>query len=117
MPSTMPGFNTVYPRGAAASIGTMPPGYVMVCRWMSIAEVSLWMANGGTFIPPTIGRTAGVVAVSYLGENKPAGIGRDSVIRIDFGVPGAALDDAGEGKQIHQPVSTVPIYNVSIHIP
>ncbi len=112
-----PGFTTVYPRGEGAAHGTMPAGYIMVSRWVSGPEVKLWMANGGTFIPPGVGRLGGRVAVIPFGASKPAGVGADSVIRIDFGVPEKAVQMAGEGRQILQPLANTPIYNVSIHIP
>jgi hypothetical protein len=89
----------------------------MVSRWVSAPEVKLWMANGGTFIPPGVGRLGGRVAVIPFGAPKPAGIGTESVIRIDFGVPGKAVQVAGEGRQILQPITNTPIHNVSIHVP
>jgi hypothetical protein len=75
------------------------------------------MANGGTFIPPGVGRLGGRVAVIPYWASKPPGIGADAVIRIDFGIPEKAVQMAGEGRQIRQPLANTPIYNVGIHIP
>lgn len=117
MAQKVPGFTTLYPRGPHASEGPMPAGYVMVSRWVSAPEVKLWMANGATFIPPTVGRFGGRVAVFPFGGAVPAGIGVDSVIRIDLGVPQRAIQKGGTEFFILQPFTNTPIYNVSIHIP
>jgi hypothetical protein len=89
----------------------------MVSRWIGVSEVKLWMENGGTFIPPEVGRGGRVSVVPFGQHQKPAGIVENQTIRIDFAIPERALQLAGEGKQILQPVSNIPIYNVSIHLP
>ena len=49
------------------------------------------MPYGGTLIPPVVGRLGGLVAVIPFSAPIPAGIGNDSVIRIDCGVRVTAL--------------------------
>src|SRR5437868_5641362 len=112
---TPAGFYTLYPRGSGASSGPMPPGYVMVSRWIGAAEAKLWMRNGGTCIAPQIG-AGGRVYVTLPGEPRPSGTGP---IRIDFGIPQAALQTAGDSgwKQLVQSLANVPVYNVTIHVP
>jgi hypothetical protein len=90
----------------------------MVSRWVSAPEVKLWFANGGTFIPAGVGRLAGRVAVvPFDTPKRPSGIGPDSVIRIDFAVPEKAVQAAGTGLHIVQPMANTPIYNLRIHVP
>jgi hypothetical protein len=89
----------------------------MVSRWVGPSEVKLWFATGGTYIPPEIGRASERVSVIPYGGQLPAGLGRDSTIRIDFAVPERALNKGGEGLMIFQPSTNIPIYNVAIHIP
>jgi len=110
-------FQTIYPRGPGAATGPLPRGYVMVSRWVGVSEAPLWIANGGTFVPREIGRATERVYVTLFGSSLPAGIGRDSIIRIDFAVPQAALAATPAGNQLLQPFTNVPIHNVSIHIP
>jgi hypothetical protein len=89
----------------------------MVSRWVGPSEVKLWIATRGASIPQAVGRGGGFVSVIDFGEKaKPAGIGRESVILIDFAVPERALELAGVGRRIRQPLAD-PIYNVSIHVP
>jgi filamentous hemagglutinin len=109
------GYYTLYPRGAGASNGPMPTGYVMVSRWVNAAEAKMWMSNGGTYIPPRVGG-GGRVYVTRYGASRPSGT---DAIRIDFGVPQAALQTAGQmdWKQLLQSLANVPIYNVKIHVP
>src|SRR5260370_41893369 len=109
------GYYTLYPRGAGAAIGPMPNGYAMVSRWVNAAEAKLWMMNGGTYIPPLIG-SGGRVYVTLFGAPRPSGT---DAIRIDFGIPQAALQTAGRSdwRQLLQALSNTPIYNVSIHVP
>jgi hypothetical protein len=45
MPRVPAGYYTLYPRGVGAAKGPMPNGYVMVSRWVSVAEAKLWMMN------------------------------------------------------------------------
>ncbi len=101
-----------YPRGAGAAIGPMPNGYATVSRWVNAAEAKLWMMNGGTYIPPLIG-SGGRVYVTLFGAPRPSGT---DAIRIDFGIPQAALQTAGRSnwRQLLQALSNTPIYNVSI---
>jgi len=112
---TPSGYYVIYPRGPGASTGPMPAGYVMVSRWIGVAEAKLWMANGGTYVPPGVG-AGGRVYVTLPGEPKPPGT---DPIRIDFGVPQAALQTAGlpGWKQMFQTLASTPIYNVTIHVP
>jgi hypothetical protein len=112
---TPAGFYTLYPRGPGASSGPMPAGYVMVSRWIGPAEAKMWMRNGGTYIAPQIG-AGGRVYVTLPGEPRPSGTGP---IRIDFGIPQAALQTAGDSgwKQLIQSLANIPIYNVTIHVP
>jgi hypothetical protein len=113
----MPGYKTIFPRGAGAAQSNAPAGYVMVSRWIGVSEVKFWMANGGTFIPPEVGRGGRLSVIPFGQEQKPAGILPNQTIRIDFAIPEKALQPAGVEKQIVQPVANTPIYNVSIHLP
>jgi hypothetical protein len=115
MVNPMPGYYVLYPRGAGASTGAIPKSYTMVSRWADANEAKLWMANGGTFVPPQVG-SGGRVYATQFGAVQPSGTGP---IRIDFGVPQAALHTAGRAdwRQILQPIANVPIYNVSIQVP
>jgi len=114
----IPGYKTIFPAGRGSASGPLPPGYVMVSRWIGEPEVKLWMATAGTYIPPGVGRGSRRVSATPFGQQrKPAGIAQDQTIRIDFAVPEAALQPAGVGKQILQPLTNVPIFNVSIHLP
>jgi hypothetical protein len=115
MVNTIPGYYALYPRGQGASTGAMPKGYTMVSRWIDANEAKLWMANGATFVPPHVG-AGGRLYVTDFGASQPSGTGP---IRIDLGVPQAALHAAGRAdwKQVFQPIANVPIYNVSIHVP
>jgi hypothetical protein len=89
----------------------------MVSRWIGVAEVKFWMANGGTFVPVEVGRGGRVSVIPFGQHEKPAGILHDQTIRIDFAIPERALQPAGEGKQILQPIANTPIYNLRIHMP
>ena len=111
----MAGYYILYPRGAGAADGPMPNGYVMVSRWAGAPEARLWMMNGGTYIPPQVG-AGGRVYVTLFGAPRPSGT---DPIRIDFGVPQAALQTAGRAdwRQLLQNLANVPIYNVKIHVP
>jgi hypothetical protein len=93
----------------------MPKGYVIVSRWIGIAEAKLWMANGGTHIPLSVG-AGDRVYVTLFGEPGPSGT---DPIRIDFGIPQAALQTAGrpDWRQLFQSLANVPVYNVQIHVP
>lgn len=117
MTNSIPGYKTIFPRGAGAANSPVPAGYVMVSRWIGISEVKLWMANGGTFIPAEVGRGGRVSVIPFGQHGKPAGILENQTIRIDFAIPQRVLQPAGEGKQILQPVANVPIHNVRIHLP
>ena len=88
---------------------------MMVSRWADATEAKLWMATGGTFVPPQVG-AGGRVYVTVFGAPRPSGTG---LVRIDFAVPLAALQVAGhaEWRQILQPIANVPIHNVVIHVP
>ena len=106
---------SIYPRGPGASSGGLPPGYTPVSRWVSAAEVDLWLQNGATAIPAGIG-AGGRVYVTDSGAPQPGGT---DPYRIDFAVPAAALSPAGNTGwyQIFQPMQSVPIYNVTITPP
>jgi hypothetical protein len=115
MVRTLAGYYVLYPRGVGAAEGPMPNGYIFVSRWAGTAEAKLWMMNGGTYVPTTVG-AGGRVYVTLLGEPRPSGTGP---IRIDFGIPQAALQTAGRSdwRQLLQTLANVPIHNVSIHVP
>jgi filamentous hemagglutinin len=86
-----------------------------VSRWVNADEVPLWLENGGTAIPASVG-AGGRVYVTAPGAAKPGGTGP---IRIDFSLPKDALAGAGkpEWYQIFQPSQSTPVYNVQIHLP
>jgi hypothetical protein len=109
------GYYVLYPRGSGAATGPMPNGYVLVSRWTGVAEARLWMQNGATHIPQGIG-AGGRVYLTLFGAKEPPGT--DS-IRVDFGIPEAALQVAGtpEWRQLPAVPVNTPIYNVSIHAP
>jgi filamentous hemagglutinin len=115
MTPSLAGYYTLYPRGAGAATGPMPQGYVMVSRWGSAAEAKLWMMNGGTHVPQSVG-AGGRVYVTLFGVPRPSGT---DPVRIDFGIPQAALQVAGRSdwRQLIQNLANVPIYNVQIHVP
>ena len=114
MTNGIPGYKTIFPRGAGAAYSPAPAGCVMVSLWIGVSEVKFWMANGGTFIPAEVGRGGRVSVIRFGQQEKPAGILYNQTIRIDFAIPERVLQPAGEGKQILQPVANIPIYNVSI---
>jgi filamentous hemagglutinin len=109
------GWTVNFPRGIGAAYGEVPPGYVQVARWVNPEEISLWLANGGTAIPTSMG-AGGRVYVTALVAAKPGGTGP---VRLDFAVPEAARQKASSDawKQIMQPVQSTPIYNLRIHTP
>jgi hypothetical protein len=111
----MAGYYALYPRGAGAANGPMPNGYVMVSRWVNAPEAKLWMMNGCTYIPPLVG-SGGRVYVTLFGAPRPSGT---DPIRIDFGIPQAALQTAGRSdwRQLLQTLTNTPIYNVRINVP
>jgi hypothetical protein len=111
----MAGYYILYPRGPGAANGLMPNGYVMVSRWVNAAEAKLCMMNGATYVPPAVGG-GGRVYVTVFGEPRPSGT---DPIRIDFGIPQAALQTAGRSdwRQLLQSLANMPIYNVTIHVP
>ena len=115
MTPAIAGYYTLCPRGPGAASGPMPNGYVMVSRWVNAAEARLWMMNGGTYIPPQVGG-GGRVYVTLYGESRPSGT---DAIRIDFGIPKAAIQTAGrtDWRQLVQSLANVPIYNVKVHVP
>jgi filamentous hemagglutinin len=110
-------YQTFYPRGEGAANGPLPKGYVMVSRWISAPEVKLWWNNGGTFVPSEVGRDSGRVSVIRCGGGVPPGVVPGANIRLDFAYPEAGLFAGGSGLLIYQPVTHVPIHNVSIHLP
>lgn len=73
------------------------------------------MESGATHVPVDVGAGRRVY-VTLFGTEKPPGTGP---IRIDFGVPHAALHVAGRSdwRQLLQNLANVPIYNVTIHVP
>lgn len=110
------GFTRVYfPRGVGAVRGSVPDGYVKVSRWTSEAEANIWMKNGATTIPIGIGANERLY-VTLPGAPKPGGTGP---VRIDMHVPEKMLQGAGNDgwRQIIQPQSNTPIYNVQINLP
>ena len=111
----LPGYYTLYPRGPGAATGPIPPGHVMVSRWMGEAEARIWMASGATHVPPGLGR-GGHLSVGEFGSSPISGTGP---IRIDFSFPKAGLQSGGRSdwKFILQLVANVPIYNVAIYVP
>jgi len=110
-------FRRYTPRGAGAACGSLPKGYVLVSRWIGAAEVKLWWENGGTHVPPAVGRTSGRVSVFRFGGSMPAGVASDQNIRLDFAFPESHLVRGGSGFLIMQPAANIPIYNVSIQLP
>jgi hypothetical protein len=61
------------------------------------------------------GAPYGAKRIAEFGAARPAGgVGP---IRIDFAVPRQALQKAGIGYQIFQPVPSTPIYNFRVHAP
>jgi hypothetical protein len=106
----------LFPRGAGASEGPVPPGYTEVPRWADLPEVSAWMRDDGTRIPPGIGGLSQRVYVTLPGAPQPPGTGP---CRIEFSFPAAGLMVAGHvlWRQIMQPVQSRPIYNVRIFVP
>jgi hypothetical protein len=111
----VPGFYTLYPRGVGASTGPTHGGYQLVSRWANVTEAKMWMATGGTYVPPQVGAD-GRVYVTLFGAVQPSGTGP---IRIDFEIPKAALQMAGreDWRQLFQNLSNIPIHNVCIHVP
>jgi filamentous hemagglutinin len=105
----------LYPRGGGSSEGPVPFEYVEVHRWVDLNEVRLWMENQGTTIPSGVG-AGGRVYVTLPGAPKPGGTGP---CRVEFFFPQRGLNIAGDPlhRQIFQPVSSTPIYNVKIHVP
>ena len=114
MTTALAGYYILYPRGAGAADGPMPHGYVMVSRWVNAAEAKLWMMNGGTYVPPQVGG-GGRVYVTLFGAPRPP---LTDPIRIDFGIPQAALQTAGRSdwRQLVQSIANVPIYNLTIQV-
>jgi filamentous hemagglutinin len=116
-----PNTYAVYPAGAGASEGALPAGYTTVSRWVSPEEAAQWIQNQGTAVPagvgtPLPGTSTTTVYVTTPGAAQPGGTGS---IRIDFAVPDASLNPAGNAdwNQIYQPVQSTPIYNVKINVP
>jgi hypothetical protein len=110
------GFTRIqFPRGAGAARGAVPEGYVKVSRWTSEAEAQVWMREGATAIPSEIGANQRLYVTTH-GAPKPGGTGP---VRIDFEVPEAMLQGAGntEWRQVMQPQANTPIYNVQINLP
>ncbi len=89
----------------------MPKGYVIVSRWIGLAEAKLWMMRRHAY-SPAVG-AGGRVYVTLFGEPRPSGT---DPIRIDFGIPQAALQAAGRSdwRQLLQSLANVPVYNVQI---
>jgi hypothetical protein len=111
----LPGYYPLYPRGAGASTGPLPPGHVMVSRWVGEVEARIWMANGATHVPAGLG-AGGHLSVAEYGVSRIPGAGP---IRVDFSFPQAGLQTGGrtDWKFIIQVVANVPIYNVVIYVP
>jgi hypothetical protein len=105
----------LYPRGLGASEGPVPVDYIEVHRWVDLNEVGIWMSYQGTIVPPGIG-AGGRVYVTLPGAPKPGGTGS---CRIEFFFPQRGLSIAGDPlhRQIFQPASNIPIYNVKIYVP
>ena len=97
------------------AIGPVPEGYVKVSRWTSEVEAQAWMKEGATAIPSEIGANQRLYVTTH-GAPKPGGTGP---VRIDFEVPEAMLQGAGnvEWRQVLQPQTNTPIYNVQINLP
>ncbi len=110
------GGRVVFPRGPGAATGPVQKGYTEVSRWMSPQEAEKWIANQGTHVPGGIGGEAGRVYVTSPGMPKPGGTGP---VRVDFSVPGSALQQGGQQGWSWLPsnMQNTPIHNVSIHYP
>ncbi|WP_374711033.1 two-partner secretion domain-containing protein [Paraburkholderia terricola] len=113
-----PNTYAVYPLGAGAASGPLPPGYVTVSRWVSPAEASLWVQNQGTAIPSAVPQN-GTPQVYVTTAGAPYPPGANGTVRIDFAVPSAMLQpgNASNNFQILQPSTSTPIYNVAINVP
>ncbi|WP_232461258.1 filamentous hemagglutinin N-terminal domain-containing protein [Burkholderia ubonensis] len=113
-----PNTYAVYPLGAGAASGPLPPGYVTVSRWVSPAEASLWVQNQGTAIPSGIPQN-GTPQVYVTTAGAPYPPGANGTVRIDFAVPSGMLKpgNASNNFQILQPSASRPIYNVTINVP
>jgi filamentous hemagglutinin len=109
------GYSPLYPRGEGAASGPLPPGHVMVSRWVGETEARMWMASGATHVPPGLG-AGGHLSVGEFGASRIPGT---DPIRIDFSFPKAGLQKGGrtDWKFIIQVVANVPIYNVVIWVP
>lgn len=81
--AALPGYYTLHPRGAGASSGPLPHGYVMVSRCIDAQEAKLWMAVGGTHVPLQIGAGGRVYVTEFEGPR----ISGTGPIRVDLAVP------------------------------
>ncbi|WP_244130420.1 filamentous hemagglutinin N-terminal domain-containing protein [Burkholderia latens] len=113
-----PNTYAVYPLGAGAASGPLPPDYVTVSRWVSPSEASLWVQNQGTAIPSGIPQN-GTPQVYVTTAGAPYPPGAKGTVRIDFAVPSGMLQpgNASNNFQILQPSASRPIYNVKINVP
>jgi filamentous hemagglutinin len=67
----LPGYYPLYPRGAGAAAGPLPPGHIIVSRWIGEAEARTWMANGATYVPPGLGAGGHLSVAEYEAPRIP----------------------------------------------